>query len=231
DKSIGLYINTLPLVVDHDIDKSVLDVLLKIQDDINEMNFCSNINLSKLQGSSNRLFDVLFVHKNYPGSVSRRKESELNFKLIKSIEKIDYPLALLVYESSYQNNLELELYYAGELFSLDRIGEFLELIKYFIAEIPNSYEKSVKQLNSFKQLESNLLNKGSLLHFDNSYTLNAIFEEQSNKFPDRIALDCAGRKLSYSELNVLSNQLAHYLRNHCEVQTEELVGLRPPMSG
>ncbi|MCC2645548.1 MAG: hypothetical protein K0R94_1326, partial [Burkholderiales bacterium] len=114
------------------------------------------------------------------------------------------------------------------LFSEDFIDSLIKSYNTILINIENqlfckvddaclvSVEKFKYTVNDHKNMNFSPLSDASIIK---------IFEDQCNKFPNRVAVDCAGRKLSYSELNVLSNQLAHYLRNHCEVQTEELVGL------
>ena len=61
EKSVGLYINTLPLIVNHE-DKmkegrSILDSIKEIQENINEMNARSDVSLASLQSDGERLFD------------------------------------------------------------------------------------------------------------------------------------------------------------------------------
>jgi len=54
-------------------------------------------------------------------------------------------------------------------------------------------------------------------------TLHKRFEEKATQFPDRIALVCEGRELSYHALNEQANQLAHYLRDHYRIQPDDRV--------
>jgi amino acid adenylation domain-containing protein/non-ribosomal peptide synthase protein (TIGR01720 family) len=42
--------------------------------------------------------------------------------------------------------------------------------------------------------------------------LHQLFEQQAEAWPDRPAVACAGRQLTYAELNARANQLAHWLR-------------------
>ena len=63
ESSVGLYINTLPLIVNHkkNIDKTIIAGVKEIQEDINDINSRSDINLARLQSGGERLFDCLFV--------------------------------------------------------------------------------------------------------------------------------------------------------------------------
>ncbi len=224
DQSVGLYINTLPLIVSHDVNQSIQDALFKMQEDINEMNHRSNVNLSKLQGAPHRLFDILFVYENYPVSSIKHAEAGLHVNFITSIEKVDYPLTLVISENYNNSSLELELYYAGELFSQDRIQEFFKLIRHFFEEIPSLFNSTVSALG-IKQ--DNLIGeKDSTVVMPNLRgSLPKIFEMQSIKYAERIALYSENREITYGELNAKSNQIAHYLRDVCQIQSEDLIGL------
>jgi len=55
-------------------------------------------------------------------------------------------------------------------------------------------------------------------------TMHSLIEEQAARTPDRMALRCLDRSLSYAEMNRRANQLAHYLRG-MGVGAGSLVGL------
>ncbi|HYM75979.1 MAG TPA: amino acid adenylation domain-containing protein, partial [Candidatus Dormibacteraeota bacterium] len=54
--------------------------------------------------------------------------------------------------------------------------------------------------------------------------VHEIFEQQVEKAPEAVALDCEGEQLTYAELNRRANQLAHYLRA-CGLGPEPVVGI------
>ena len=70
DSAVGLFINTLPLVVDHkaQAELTILDAIKTIQLDVITMNSRSNVELGKLRNGelTHQLFDSLFVLENYP---------------------------------------------------------------------------------------------------------------------------------------------------------------------
>ncbi len=65
----------------------------------------------------------------------------------------------------------------------------------------------------------------------NGRNLHGLFTEQAKQFPDRIAVSCQGREMTYKELDIRSNQVAHAIRAHFELFTgkhlcpDELIGL------
>ena len=78
ESSVGLYINTLPLIMEHNNNDTILNAARKLQDNITEMNSRSNSNLAKLQKEGKRLFDTLFVYENYPSPVNNNNDNSLN---------------------------------------------------------------------------------------------------------------------------------------------------------
>ena len=74
ENSVGLFINTLPLLVDwSDTERGILTTLRAIQQDIADINSFSAVSLASLQNDGERLFHSLFVFENYPLSLPEKK--------------------------------------------------------------------------------------------------------------------------------------------------------------
>ena len=127
ENSVGLYINTLPLIIDHEQEttQSIIRAIKRVQDNINEFNSKSNVSLAKLQKGGRRLFDSLFVYENYPSVINEDQGSKLKIIFKQGIEKSDYPLGVTAYEGS--DSLILNLEYASELFNNDSINHRLPI--------------------------------------------------------------------------------------------------------
>ena len=65
-EGVGLYINTLPLVIDWEETQSIRNQLQSIHHQITEMNHHSTVNLVSLQKEGRRLFHSLLIFENYP---------------------------------------------------------------------------------------------------------------------------------------------------------------------
>ncbi|WP_255430682.1 non-ribosomal peptide synthetase, partial [Xenorhabdus sp. TS4] len=100
ESSVGLYINTLPLIVQWHKTNRVISVLQAIQKDIAALNSHSAVSLASLQSDGERLFHSLFVFENYPVPVASENKAGIENTLIfrQAIEKTDYPLSLMAYE-------------------------------------------------------------------------------------------------------------------------------------
>ena len=82
ENCVGLFINTLPLWIDWNDNKSIDDMLLLIQKRVSELNSNSNISLANLQHDGVRLFHSIVVFENYPVAESAeiRNHSEISFR-------------------------------------------------------------------------------------------------------------------------------------------------------
>jgi len=228
ESSVGLYINTLPLIVNHQqiISRSIIESIKEIQDNINEINSRSNISLSKIQKRGERLFDSLFVYENYPTPTHKEKQNRLNICFKEAIEKVDYPLGIIAYEGKSQ--LIFILKYAGELFSKDTIEHLLSLIKVLLEQIAgNPYQETqnLSYLNADQYQQIIQTWNETEKDYPDQKTIHELFEEQVERAPDNIAIVYEETRLTYKELNERANQLAHYIRQSYEIKPDTLIAL------
>ncbi|MCE3268251.1 MAG: amino acid adenylation protein, partial [Burkholderiales bacterium] len=228
-ESVGLYINTLPLIVKHDGEKTIIDTLREIQNSIFEMNNYSNVNLVDIQKEGSRLFDSLFVYENYPVfAPDKMHDDMLKIGPIKILEELDYPLGLVIHEQD--NKINIELKYAGELFSQETIKDILTRMIHLISQITDIQEDSklVKELTYLSKEEYQKIvydwNRTEK-DYPRDKTIHQLFEEQVERTPNNIAVVYKDIKLTYIELNKRSNQLAHYLRDNYQIKGDDLIAL------
>ena len=228
ESSVGLYINTLPLIVDHG-DKTAKDIIgaIKgIQANINEINSRSNISLAKLQKEGERLFDSLFVYENYPTPSDRNNENELKLEFKGVLEKLDYPLGITAYEIN--GELIYKVTYASELFSDEVIENLLSIAKTLLTQIAENSYRSIQSLRylseeQYKQIvyKWNETDK----EYPRDKTIQKLFEEQVERTPANIAVVYEETKLTYKELNERANRLANYLRSNYDIKADDLIAL------
>lgn len=248
--SVGLYINTLPLIVEHnDNTLSLIDEIKKVQLSVTEINTRSNINLAKLQKDGARLFDTLFIFENYPVPTiqenqdsntsenhnNKHTETKLNIEFKKAVEKLDYPLAVIAYETSQTQELTFTIKYAGELFDSKAIESLLNITENILSQVTKASVNNNLNLKALRLEYLSQKEKDFILttwnNTDASYpcekTIHQLFEEEAEKTPDKIALIYENKQLSYGKLNSLSNQLSHFLRKE-GVVLDNRVGISAP---
>ncbi|RGR10696.1 non-ribosomal peptide synthetase, partial [Bacteroides ovatus] len=225
ESSVGLYINTLPVILGHDPEKNILDTLRELQNDINDINIRSNINLSSLQNRGERLFNTLFVYENYPMSIDKDKE-ELAIFFKPSEEKVDYPIGVVAFERGQE--IMLQINYASELFEENTIQMLLNSMEILLSQMTDQPTIKTKYLSCIDKIQYNELvyernETRSVYPIDK--TIVELFEEQVERTPDNIALVYEDRRLTYSQLNELSNRLAAYLHTEYKIIQDDPIAL------
>ena len=221
EESVGLYINTLPLIIDWE-DRTIQEQLHYIHRRITELNNHGYIDLASLQTGGTRLFHSLFVFENYP--MPEETEEGLNIKLRTSVEKLDYPLSIIAYE---QQGLHIQLKYAEEYLSENRANKLVTQIGLILEQIAEHIHQSHTQIRLLSPEEYQQIiyawNQTDR-EYPRDKTIHQLFAEQVKRTPDKTAVVFEDKSLSYRELDQKSNQLARYIRAVYQQQTKtELV--------
>ena len=99
---------------------------------------------------------------------------------------------------------------------LNIINQILEKNDIKIDEIEVvTKEEKMKILNEFNNTK---------FDYQKNKTIVDLFEEQAKINPNKTALICKGKKLSYDELNKRANNLAHYLREN-NINNNDVIGI------
>ena len=221
ENSVGLYINTLPLIIDHkqNSDKTIIEILKQIQDDINTINEKSNVDLAFIQKNGKRLFDSIVVFENYPITIDPSIKDKIKF--IKTFEKIDYPLLLIAQDN--QDELNLCIKYAGELFDPNCIDNIFTFISNILIHISTNYSKKISSISYLTSKLSNL-NLIPIKQY-NTTSILELFENQVKNNPKKTALIFNEKKYTYEELNNNSNKLSNYLKKRYNVKSGEKIAI------
>ncbi|WP_237386292.1 non-ribosomal peptide synthetase, partial [Xenorhabdus sp. Sc-CR9] len=214
ESSVGLYINTLPLMVQWDQADSIDAVLQNIQKDIAALNSHSDISLSDLQSNGERLFHSLLVFENYPLPEANENKEGIEHTLTfrRAVEKVDYPVLLMSYE--HNNCLTIKFSYGEDWLTekqAQRLLCQLERILHAVAYNPGQPHTSITFLGNEEH--------HTLLHswnqtdapYPQDKTLQQLFEAQAAQRPEAIAVIFEEQRISYGELNRRANRLAHHL--------------------
>jgi len=157
----------------------------------------------------NPLFQVMFVFQNFP-----RQKLELPGLVLQEIElegglaKFDLTLEIIDLES-----LHCTFEYDSDLYDASTIermaGHFARLVEGAIAapddkiaKLPLLSAGEIQQLAEWNETESD---------YSREQTIHAAFEEQAARTPEKTALICEEKRLSYRELNQLANRFARNL--------------------
>ncbi|MET7309338.1 amino acid adenylation domain-containing protein [Streptomyces sp. NPDC005571] len=227
ETSVGLFINTLPLIVPHGAgDESVLEGVQAVQRRINELNAHSTVNLTELHDGADRLFDTLFIHENWPKISTDGWQSRLAGRMGADYEKLDYPLSVIVAEEP--GNVQFRLVYAAELFDAQYMADMLEMQRHVLDQVLAKRDRpwrEVDLLSEERRRELDAVLNPAAEQLPPARTLVAAFEEQVRSHPERDAVTFQGVTLSYAALDEQANRLADLLTSAHGVQPQEPVVL------
>ncbi|MDA4925054.1 amino acid adenylation domain-containing protein [Acinetobacter baumannii] len=232
-RKVGAYSNILPLRFKTK-NINIFDLLLYVQNEL--VGLQSFINTSpllvyKCSGLQNG--EIL-----YSSLINYRKvktnnffnTAENNFTL-SSVKQIDfgfynYPLELTI--NDFEDNFEIELN-VDESVNPHLIHEYIEKVLFELIEIvDNRIESLASDISIIPQTElveqQQNWNK-TFSPYNNNLCLHELFETQVINNSGNIAIIFGQEKLTYSELNKRSNQLAHLLINYRGVKPDTLVGI------
>jgi non-ribosomal peptide synthetase component F len=223
EDSVGLYINTLPVIYECRR-RPVIEGMRELQGTINEVTSRGYKKLGTLQKGGGRLFNSIFVYENYP--IPEGIAGGLETSGIRGIEKLDYPLGVVVTEE--MGGLKIHIKYAGELFERERIRELLEGMRSTLEQAVRTRTIREEELRHVGEEDYNRIvyewNRTEA-EYPADKTITALFEEQVTRTPERTAVVYGDTRLSYRELNEEANRLAHYLLREYAVKPGDIIAL------
>ncbi len=235
EQMVGLFINTLPVRVRVRPEMSVNAWLRRLQAEQATSREYEHSPLVELQALSETprgmpLFESLLVFENYPldaatfGSGTGLKASDVWW-----FDQTNYPLTLV---ATPAGELSLEIFYDGHRFTSDVVQRMLGHLQTVLNSFTADLLRSVGEIPLVTASErSVLLSQWNDTRKDSSRQkrcVHQLFEEQVRETPDQIAVVSGTERVTYGELNVRANRLAHYLlRNGVETESRVCICLEP----
>ncbi|MDW7617334.1 amino acid adenylation domain-containing protein, partial [Peribacillus simplex] len=211
----------LPFVNSLDSETNAKSLIMKMRDRLIETYQHKHSNIENLLRESNICESVMELT---PISIT--------MNTLHSTHYIDYichsnknEIAICINKN--EENIGLTIVYNANLFTKTTIQLFGKRFSTILHEIVNNFEISVQEIAIISDEEENQI----LTQFNNSKaafpqgkTINTLFEERVEKYPDQIAAVFKETELTYSELNKKSNALARKLRDK-GVKPDSIVAL------
>src|SRR5215204_760223 len=230
---IGFFVNTLTLRSNVDSRASFTELLEQVRTTTLQAYENLDVPFEKVveavvkerDTSRNPLFQVMLVLANTP-EVSELRLGEI--KLSKenydpSISKFDLTFFVTETDSGIHGLVQ----YRTDLFREETIARMMDHYRELLSAIVKSPAQSIGSLPIVTESEKEqLLHRfnNSVVDYPKNKTIIDLFEEQTLKTPDEIALIFDEESLTYKQLSERSNQVAHYLRSK-GVKEDSLVPL------
>ncbi len=230
ESMVGLFINTLPVRVRFDPQKTIIDWLRDLQLQQAELRKYDYTSLVKIHGLSDvprtlLLFESIVVFENYPVSDAMGSGSE-RFKIsdVSAFSRTNFPLTLVV---SPGNKLLVELAYDKSRFEYNFIIRIFRHINSLASKFISSPHGTLSALDILTPEEKRKIIKNwndTKEDFPDHVCIHEKFERVAEKYPENIALTAGNENLTYRQLNAKANQLAHYL-NKIGIGPENIVAV------
>ena len=226
---VGLFINTVPTVVDVNPAASIADVLSSIQADKVRVLDHQHLGLSELTSLTSHavLFDTLSAYESYPvnsEALTEVAEGALPVVGVETADSTHYPLNLT--GSPSPDGIVLTLKYLEEAFDGEQIEVFESVLRRILAAAVARPDGLIGDI-SLAADESGVVGGGAGA---DAVLLSEVFGQAARDWPERTAVtDAAGRCLTYRDLDAVSNRLARELSER-GIGVGSLVALAIPRS-
>ncbi|MCQ8130693.1 amino acid adenylation domain-containing protein, partial [Methylomonas rivi] len=214
DGMLGLFINTLPLIVTGRSEQSVADWLRTLQQDnlvLREHEQTPLYDIQRWAGQAGvALFDTLLVFENFPVDAAlRNADAGLQFGLPRHIDITHYPLTLNV---SVGESLGLAFGYWRDRFDADVVQVLERHFRQLLLDMIEDGERPLANLSSLTAAEqSQLAAWNATPRRYPEGLIHTLISQRAAMQPEAIALAFGEQTLSYAELESRANRLAHYL--------------------
>ncbi|WP_298510501.1 non-ribosomal peptide synthetase [uncultured Kordia sp.] len=236
ENQVGFYVNTLALRTEFSTNDNFDKLLDKVRKNTLEAYKHKVYPFDKLVDdlqitrdmSRSPLFDVMIILQNI--EVTNGEEYQFEGIITEEVDtnfeanKIDVNFEF----QETKDGLWVEIGYNAALFDEWRMEACSKHLKTLLQEIIDDVEKPIKEINILGKEEeqrlSAMLNQSDI-DFPLDKNIHTLFEEQVEKFPNKIAVVYKNNSLTYNELNTKANQLAHYLRKEYDIKPDDFVAL------
>ncbi|MHC6226524.1 amino acid adenylation domain-containing protein [Pseudomonas sp. X10] len=216
EEMLGLFINTLPIIQAPQPQQRTEDWLQALQGYNLEARDYEHASLADLQRwaghSGQALFDSIVVFENYPVDerLQEAEQNQLSFGEVSNRDVTNFAMDLAV---NLGNSLKIEFLYLRNRFTeaaTAQIRDSFEMLLTALLDNPQASLGSLVMLTTDEQQA--LTQRNSLAPTDGGTPLLAErIRKHAQQQPHRIAVTCADIDLSYGELELRANRLAHYL--------------------
>ena len=232
---IGFFVNTIVLRAKINIRIPIKTFIKNIWQDIIDSQHHQDLPFEKLVNelrtpkdtSRHPIFQIMFGMQSFNTSVKKGILQAYNQYDLYKIAKFD----VSTFIDDSQPIIKGMFNYAANLYKETTINQFIEtylVILNQLAQLANN-NPNARILDLCYLTQANYQQIISCNQTTNEYpqdkTIHELFEEQVARTPDGVAIIYEDLRLSYQELNIKANQLAHYMRDIYYITPDTLITL------
>ncbi|MEV0089876.1 condensation domain-containing protein, partial [Saccharopolyspora sp. NPDC050642] len=229
---LGLFINTIPVRIRLDPSESIVDMLVRFQEEQARLLDHQHLGLADIQrqAGTGELFDTAIAFENYPLDPDEvlNPSSAITVTSVSSWDATHYALHLVVMPGE---RLRLRFGYRPDVFDRSTVEGFAGRLVEILRTVVDEPDQHVGRIDILTDAEHHRLleeSSGSRTSVP-AVTLPELFEAQVVRAPEATAVVCGGESVTYAELNARANRLARCLVAR-GVGPESVVALALPRS-
>ncbi len=214
---LGFFVNTLPLPVHLENDPTFAEFLAQTQQLVLAAQEHQDAPFDMLiealrperDASHSPLVQALFTFQENPLLAPWANAEFISWQMYAAKFELSVDIA------QFADGLHITFEYNTDLFAAETIERMFGHFSQLLVEItshPASKLSDISLLNAAEEWRQLVEWAGPVTPIPYA-TLHTLFEEQVARTPDKFALFAAEGKMTYSELNISANRLAHYLRS------------------
>ncbi|WP_338707082.1 amino acid adenylation domain-containing protein [Paenibacillus amylolyticus] len=222
ESMIGLFINTVPVRVNSEVDTVFADLMAKLQERALDSGRYDYYPLYEIQARSvqkQNLINHIIAFENYPVDEQMEQAGEqqhggLTIADVQMEEQTNYNFNVTVVPGA---EIEIRFDFNAEVFDKDSIERLKGHLVHLLEQVTDNPEITVGELELVTEAEkADLLGhfNDTTTEFPRGKTLIQLFEEQAEYIPDAAAISFNEQEMTYRELNERVNRLARTLRSH-----------------
>lgn len=218
--SVAMLVKTLPVRINTESNKSITDFTHEIQKQIMSSMKNDIYSFAEISSELGIRSDIFFVYQGDDFSFNSICNTPCK-SIPLDVHASKAPITVNIFSENGKFKIETE--YRSDIFCKELSESFIDSFKNVIKEF--LYKKSINDislLSTRSQEKLKELNNTKRDFLDIS--VNKLFEAQAEKHPEKTALICNGKKLTFSELNALSNRIAHSLISY-GIKKDSITGI------
>lgn len=215
----GYFVNTLPLHIHCPSDKNFRDLCKEIKTNMISLIKYQGFNLSEIsyqEISGNEGEGFASINNGFTYYKQELKLNLMNCKIERvplSIKYLKFPFTINIEDGEEEIYVNVEY---ADMFQYVSFKENFQNIILSIIKNPNLSLKDILLLNPEEVEKINKMVNSDITNPSDNKTVPEIFEKTCRIHPNKIAVKCGNKSLTYQELNQLVNKIAYYLEENLD---------------
>ncbi|MGB8190500.1 MAG: amino acid adenylation domain-containing protein, partial [Chitinophagaceae bacterium] len=238
EAQVGMYLNTLPLRVRFNGEKSFIELLESVKQttlaayDHQAYPFDELVDALDLERDRSRhpIFDVSVVLQTEAlGNILRDEQfAGLKVSSYEDSENIISKFDLQFDFTETGDAIQAKIVYNTDIYSRRTVEQLMNHLKQLMVAVIEAPAAPLCSLDYLNESEKQMLVHGfnqAWIEYPETETIAQLFTKQVALTPGKTALIFGEKQLTYAELEVKANRMAHYLRQQYNIMPDDFIGI------